>query len=111
MLMIPRHPGAGVRDPPPAGSCPLITSETAYGAVIRAGSGEVDHQAGRLAVHDRVDYLCTTAQSLCAPWEMLGIALRADTHNRVFTCKIAIRALCINENPLFSTRHAETVNN
>jgi hypothetical protein len=42
---------------------------------------------------------------------MLGIALRAGTHNTVFTCEIAIRALCISKKPLFSTRHAETVNN
>ena len=63
--------------------------------------------------------LCTTVWITCAQQrracvhrgEMLGIALRTDTHNRVFTCEIAIRALCVNENPLFSTRHAGTVNN
>jgi len=42
---------------------------------------------------------------------MLGIALRADTHNRVFTCEIVICVLCINKNLLFSTRHAEAINN
>src|SRR5689334_20658749 len=72
MLMIPRHPGAGFRHPPPAGSCPLVTSEAAPGAVIRAGSGELDRQTRRIAVHDCVDYLCTTARSLCVLWGNAG---------------------------------------
>ena len=63
--------------------------------------------------------LCTTVWITCAQQrracvhrgEMLGIALRADTHNRVFTCEIVICVLCINKNLLFSTRHAEAINN
>jgi LuxR family transcriptional regulator, maltose regulon positive regulatory protein len=48
-----------------------------------------------LAVHGHVDYLCKTTQSLCAPWEMLGIVQPAVALNRAFTWEPAVRALCI----------------
>jgi hypothetical protein len=46
-------------------------------------------------VHGHVDYLCKTTQSLCAPWEMLGIVQPAVALNRAFTWEPAVRALCI----------------
>ena len=59
-----------------------------------------------LAVHDRVDYLCKTARSLCVPWGNAGDCAPAGVHNRAVTWEIAIRALCIKKNLQFSTRHA-----
>ena len=50
-----------------------------------------------LAVHGHVDYLCKTTQSLCVPWEMLGIVLPAGANNRVLTWEAAVRALCIKK--------------
>ena len=48
-------------------------------------------------MHDDVDYLCKTTQSLCVPWEMLGIVLPAGANNRVLTWEAAVRALCIKK--------------
>jgi hypothetical protein len=57
-----------------------------------------------------VDYLCTTAQSLCAPWGNAGDCAPGRAHGMPVTWEITIRALCIKKKLLFSTRHAVAVN-
>ena len=56
-----------------------------------------------LSVHEGVDDLCKRAASLCAPGEMLGIALAACAHVSAVTWENTIHILCIKGRLTFST--------